>query len=167
MRLLASELENLRTEEERGRARTRLLNTRIQPQYPRRRPHILTCLIPLSFRSIPCSRICPVSMQADVHTLVHSAGSSNHFHIGIQITYAKKHENSRKSFMERSDNWRMILLCNNIKFKFLWIVKGLPNNNNRQYLLGSGMALMGYADIERRHTTMMVILVVCGGGLLA
>jgi len=46
--------------------------------------------------------------------------------IGIQITCAKKHENSRKSFMERSGNWRMILLCDSIKFKFLWIVKGLP-----------------------------------------
>jgi len=46
--------------------------------------------------------------------------------IGIQITCAKEHENSRKSFMERSDDWRVILLCDNIKFKFLWIVKGLP-----------------------------------------
>ncbi|RPB22040.1 hypothetical protein L211DRAFT_851018 [Terfezia boudieri ATCC MYA-4762] len=46
--------------------------------------------------------------------------------IGIQITCAKKHENSQKSFMERSDDWRMILLCDNIKFKFPWIVKGLP-----------------------------------------
>ena len=34
-------------------------------------------------------------------------------------------------------------------------------------VLGSGRGLKGYADIHRRHTTIMVIMVVCGGGLLA
>lgn len=46
--------------------------------------------------------------------------------IGIQITCAKGHENSRKSFVERSNDWRMILRCDDIQVKYLWIVKDLP-----------------------------------------
>ena len=34
-------------------------------------------------------------------------------------------------------------------------------------VLGSGRGLKGYADIDRKHTTIMAIMVVCGGGLLA
>ena len=30
-------------------------------------------------------------------------------------------------------------------------------------MLGSGIGLMGYADIDRRHTTIMAIITVCGG----
>jgi len=29
-------------------------------------------------------------------------------------------------WVRTSDDWRMILGCDNIKFKFLWIVKSLP-----------------------------------------
>ena len=34
-------------------------------------------------------------------------------------------------------------------------------------MLGSGRGLKGYADVDERHTTIMAIMAVCGGGLLA
>ena len=34
-------------------------------------------------------------------------------------------------------------------------------------MLGSVRGLKGYADIDRRHTMIMAIMAVCGGGLLA